>query len=74
MPQVDPDRLPTSDDRRGRCPRCGHLSNFSEAKKQAIVLGPPMAVSGHQPVLVVAAVIAWARRCSNSILVDMLRR
>jgi hypothetical protein len=57
MPQVDPDRLPTSDDRRGRCPRCGHLSNFSEAKKQAIVLGPPMAVSGHQPVLELMTVL-----------------
>jgi hypothetical protein len=29
MPERDPERLPTSTDPNGPCPRCGHLSNFS---------------------------------------------
>jgi hypothetical protein len=57
MPEVDPDRLPTSDDRRGRCPRCGHLSNFNKSTKEAIVLGPPMVGSGHQPILELMTVL-----------------
>jgi hypothetical protein len=57
MPQVDPDRLPTSHDRRGLCPRCGHLSNFRESNRQAIAVGSRIPSSEHQPVLELMAVL-----------------
>jgi hypothetical protein len=57
MPEVDPDRLPTSTDPRGLCPRCGHLSNFTEGRKQAIAIDPPTEPGGAQQVLELMAVL-----------------
>lgn len=57
MPEVNPDRLPTSNDPRGLCPRCGHLSNFTEVRKQAIAIDPPAAPGGAQRVLELMAVL-----------------
>jgi hypothetical protein len=42
QPEVDPDRLPTSTDPRGLCPRCGHLSNFTLKAQHAVKIGPPI--------------------------------
>lgn len=44
MPESDPDRLPTSADLTGPCPRCGRTSNFG------LRTGPhPIAYGGRQP-------------------------
>jgi Domain of unknown function (DUF4145) len=41
MPEHDPDRLPTSTDPSGSCPRCGHHSNFAMKTVQPVTTLPP---------------------------------
>jgi hypothetical protein len=46
MPQRDPDRLPTSTDPSGPCPRCGRLSNFVLRLTTAMMSSVVVAATG----------------------------
>lgn len=57
MPEVDPDRLPTSDDPNGLCPRCGRLSNFALRTSHAVTSGPMIPPNLVRPPIDVMAVL-----------------
>jgi Domain of unknown function (DUF4145) len=73
MPEPDPDRLPTSSDPSGPCPRCGRLSNFglrvthpvTVDRSQPIIQGTP-----YPPVTEQVAVLeCMGRGCGQLVLV-----